>query len=134
MTNGEKSIFCRVLKTARLPDGSASNISRCVNLDERKVSNYKTHDAHFMLHYLLPIHIKSILPDQVAIPLIRVSSFFHCLCQKVITLEELDCLEVKIIETINQLERIFPPSFLDIMIQLPIHLENKVILSGPVQN
>ena len=87
-----------------------------------------------MLHYLLPIPIKSILPDHVAIPLVSLGSFFHRLCQKVITLEELDCLEVKIIETINQLERIFPPSFLDIMIQLPIQLENKVILSGPVQN
>ncbi|KAH0709282.1 hypothetical protein KY284_010709 [Solanum tuberosum] len=28
MKNGEKSIFCGVLKTAKLPDGSASNISR----------------------------------------------------------------------------------------------------------
>ncbi|KAH0728079.1 hypothetical protein KY284_003944 [Solanum tuberosum] len=28
MTNGEKSIFCGVLRTAKLPDGSASNISR----------------------------------------------------------------------------------------------------------
>ncbi|WMV30540.1 hypothetical protein MTR67_023925 [Solanum verrucosum] len=134
MTNGEKSIFCRVLKIAKLPDGSASNISRCVHLDERKVSNYKTHDAHFMLHYLLPIPIKSILPDHVAIPLIRLSTFFCRLCQKVITLEELDCLEVEIIETINQLERIFPPSFSDIMIHLPIHLANEVRLGGPVQN
>ncbi|KAK6803203.1 hypothetical protein RDI58_000987 [Solanum bulbocastanum] len=28
MTNGDKSIFCAVLKIAKLPDGSASNISR----------------------------------------------------------------------------------------------------------
>ncbi|KAH0733048.1 hypothetical protein KY289_004236 [Solanum tuberosum] len=134
MINGEKSIFCGVLKTAKLPDGSASNISRCVHLDERKVSNYKTHDAHFMLHYLLSIPIKIILPDHVAIPLIRLSSFFRRLCQKVITLEELHCLEVEIIETINQLERIFPPSFFDIIIHLPIHLANEVRLGGPVQN
>ena len=112
--------FCGVLKKAKLPDGSSSNISRWVHLDERKVSNYKTHDAHFTLHYLLPIPIKSILPDHVAIPLIRLSSFFHCLCKKVITLEELDFLEVEIIETVNQLEQIFPPSFFDIMIHLPI--------------
>ena len=90
MKNGEKSIFCGVLKTAKLPYGSSSNISRCVHLNERKVYNYKTDDAHFMLHYLLPIQIKSILLDHVAIPLIRLSSFFHRLCQKVITLEELD--------------------------------------------
>ena len=104
MTNGEKSIFCGVLKIAKLLDCTASNISRCVHLDKRKVSNYKTHDAHSMLHYLLPIPIKSILPDHVAIPLIRLSSFFHHLCKKVITLEELDCLEVEIV---NQLERNF---------------------------
>ncbi|WMV13399.1 hypothetical protein MTR67_006784 [Solanum verrucosum] len=134
MTNGEKSFFCGVLKTAKLLDGSASNISRCLQLDERKLSCYKTHDAHFMLHYLLPIPIKSILPDHVTIPLIRLSSFFCRLCQNVITLEELDCLEVEIIETINQLERIFLPTFFYIMIHLPIHLANEVRLRGPVQN
>ena len=105
-----------------------------MHLDERKVSNYNTHDAHFILHYLFPILIKRILPDHVAITLIRLSSFFHRLCQKVITLEELDCLEVEIIETVNQLERIFPPSFFDIMIHLPIHLVNEVRLGSPVQN
>ncbi|XP_070025158.1 uncharacterized protein [Nicotiana sylvestris] len=134
MTNGEKSVFCGVLKTAKLPDGSASNISRCVQLDERKLSGYKTHDAHFMLHYLLPILVKSKLPDHVAIPLIHLSSFFLYLCQKVITMEELDCLEVEIRETTNQLERIFPLTFFDIMIHLPIHLANEVRLGGPIQN
>ena len=133
MTNAEKSIFCGVLKTAKLPDGTASNISRCVQLAERKISGYKTHDAHFMLHYLLQIPIKSILPDQVAVPLIRLCSFFRQLCQKVITLEEIDHLEVEIVETLCQLERTFPPSFFDIMIHLPIHLANEVRLGGPVQ-
>ncbi|KAL4359106.1 hypothetical protein AHAS_Ahas08G0044200 [Arachis hypogaea] len=90
MTAAEKSIFCGVLKTTKLPDGNASNISRCVHLGERKVSGYKTHDAHFLLHYLLLIPIKSILPDHVAIPLIRLSSFFRRLCKKFITLEEID--------------------------------------------
>ena len=97
---GREISFCSVLKTAKLPDGSASNISRCVQLSERKVSGYKTHDAHFMLHYLLQILIKSILPDHVAIPLIRLSSFFHRLCQKVITLEEIDHLGAEIVETL----------------------------------
>ena len=96
------------------------------------MSNYKTHDAHFMLHYLLPVPINSILRDNVSIPLIHFSSFFQRLCQKVIILEELDCLEVEIRETINQLERIFPPSFFDIMIHLLIHLANEVRLGGPV--
>ncbi|XP_057747099.1 uncharacterized protein LOC130966327 [Arachis stenosperma] len=133
MTNAEKSIFCDVLKTAKLPDGSASNISRCVNLLERRISGYKTHDAHFILHYLLQIPIKGILPDQVAVPLIRLGSFFRQLCQKSITLQEIDQLEEDIVTTLCQLERIFPPSFFDIMIHLPIHLANEVRLGGPVQ-
>ena len=87
-----------------------------------------------MLHYLLPIPIKGILRDHVDISLIRVSSLFRRLYQKVITLEELDCLEVEIIETVNQLDRIFPPSFFDIMIYLPIHLANEVRLGGLLQN
>lgn len=36
-------------------------------------------------------------------------------------------------ETLCQLERIFPPSFFDIMVHLPIHLANEVRLGGPVQ-
>ena len=32
------------------------------------------------------------------------------------------------------MERIFPPSFFDIMIHLPIHLVNEVRLGGPVQS
>ena len=49
-------------------------------------------------------------------------------------LKELDCLEVEITETINQLEKNFPPSFFDIMIHFPIHLTMEVRLGGPVQN
>ena len=133
MTAVEKSIFCGVLKSAKLPDGCASNISRCVQVNERKVSGYKTHDAHFMLHYLLQIPIKSILPNHVAMPLVRLCSFFRRLCQKVVTHEEIDRLEVEIAETLCQLERIFPPCFFDVMVHLPIHLANEVRLGGPVQ-
>ena len=82
---------------------------------------------------MLQVPIKSILVDHVAIPLIRLGSFFRRLCQKVITLEEIDRLEAEIVETLCQLERIFPPSFFDIMIHLPIHLANEVRLGGPVQ-
>ncbi|XP_052107465.1 uncharacterized protein LOC127740505 [Arachis duranensis] len=133
MTAAEKTIFCSVLKGAKLPDGSASNIARCVQQTEKKISGYKTHDAHFMLHYLLQVPIKSILPDHVAIALVRLCSFFRRICQKVISIDEVVNLEAEIAETLYQLERIFPPSFFDIMVHLPIHLANEVRLGGPVQ-
>ncbi|XP_058746586.1 uncharacterized protein LOC131619515 [Vicia villosa] len=133
MTPHEKSIFCGVIKAAKLPDGTASNISKCVQVGDRKISGYKSHDAHFMLHYLLQIAVRSTMPKEVATPLIRLGSFFRSLCQKVIQVEDLDYLENEIAEILCQLEMIFPPSFFDIMVHLPIHLVNEVRLGGPVQ-
>lgn len=46
---------------------------------------------------------------------------------------DLDILQTEIVETLCQLETIFPPSFFDIMVHLPIHLVNEVRLGGPVQ-
>jgi len=42
----------------------------------------------------------------------------------------MDYLEEEIVQILCQLEMIFPPSFLDIMIHLPIHLPNEVRLRG----
>ena len=47
MSKNEKSIFCRVLKAAKILDGCIANISTCVTLGENKVLGYKSHDAHF---------------------------------------------------------------------------------------
>ena len=53
MTPEEKKLFCTVLNDAKLPNGCASNISSHVQIEEMKVSGYKSHDAHFIMHYLL---------------------------------------------------------------------------------
>ncbi|XP_058766785.1 uncharacterized protein LOC131640406 [Vicia villosa] len=87
MTLHEKSIFCGVIKAAKLPDGTASNISKCVQVADKK----------FL---------------------------------KVIQVEDLDYLEEEIAEILYQLEMMFPPSFFDIMVYLPIHLVNEVRLGG----
>jgi len=133
MNAREKSTFCGVLKAAKLPDGSASNISKSVQVGNKKIFGYKSYDAHFRLHYLIQVPIRSIMPHVVAEPLIRLGSFFSSICQKFIQVQDLDYLEVDIIEILCQLEMIFPPNFFDIMMNLPIHLPNEVRLGRPVQ-
>ncbi|XP_019430146.1 PREDICTED: uncharacterized protein LOC109337591, partial [Lupinus angustifolius] len=76
MTPNEKSIFCAVLKDTKIPYGCASNISRCVNVAERKVSVYKSHDAHFMLHYLLQVADLDILQSEIAETLCQFETIF----------------------------------------------------------
>ena len=46
--------------------------------------------------------------------------------------EDLDKLSSSIKETACRLEMVFPPSFFDIMIHLPVHLAEEAKLGGPV--
>jgi hypothetical protein len=132
MTKNEKMTFCLVLKDAKLPQGCASNIARCVQVGEKKISGYKSHDAHFLMHYLLQVAVRKALPKHVALALVSLGDFFRSICSKVVNPQDLDQLQSRIVETLCQLERTFPPSFFDIMVHLPIHLVNEIKLGGPV--
>ena len=132
MTKKEKENFCSILMNAKLPYGCASNISRCVHLEERKIFGYKSHDAHFILQYLLQFSVIKTLKLEVAIPLIRLGAFFRGICGKVVELEDVQKLQDEIIEILCQLETIFPPAFFDIMVHLPLHLCKEIQIGGPV--
>ncbi|TYK02183.1 uncharacterized protein E5676_scaffold388G00830 [Cucumis melo var. makuwa] len=55
LTSNEGVAFCNFLKSVKFLDGVVSNISRCVNEGDEKVSSLKTHDYHILLHQLLSI-------------------------------------------------------------------------------
>ncbi|KAK1369631.1 hypothetical protein POM88_035723 [Heracleum sosnowskyi] len=131
MTNKEKDLFCSVLKNAKLPYGSASNISRYVHTKERKVSGYKSHDAHFVLHYLLQFAVKKSLKPEVAIPFIRLGAFLRGIWSKVIDLSEIKRLQHEIVEILCQFETIFIQAFFDIMVHLLVHLCRELEYGGP---
>ena len=76
MTISEKDGFLQVLKDVRVPDGYASNISRCVHLKECKISGLKSHDDHILIQQLLSIALRRSLPSQVTRPLIKLSCYF----------------------------------------------------------
>ena len=130
MTNKEKEIFCKVLKNVKLPYGSASNVSRYVHTNERKVVGYKSHDAHFILHYLLQFAVKKSLKAEVAKSLIRFSAFLRGLWNKVIHLADIKKLQEEIVEILCEFEIIFPPAIFDIMVHLPVHLCREVEYGG----
>jgi hypothetical protein len=133
LTIDEKRILCQFLKDVKVPDAYASNIGRCVQVKECKVSGLKTHDCHVIFQRLLPLVIRGLLPKKVCEPLIGLSGFFAELCSKELRVEELDRLNDQIAETICKLEQVFPPSFFDVMMHLPIHLAYEAKVAGPVQ-
>ncbi|XP_057425376.1 uncharacterized protein LOC130718765 [Lotus japonicus] len=93
MSKEEKINFCRILKDVRFPDAYASNIGRCVNINELKISGLKSHDYHVILERLLPLAIRGLLPKDACDPLIELSLFFGDLCSKELELNELDRLQ-----------------------------------------
>ncbi|WMV56116.1 hypothetical protein MTR67_049501 [Solanum verrucosum] len=94
----EKRLFCTVLKNAKFPRGFASNISDRVDVDEMKISGYKSHDAHFIMHYLLQIAVRKGLPKNVSLALIRLGNFFKAICSKVIRRADLEPMQIEIKE------------------------------------
>lgn len=80
----EKRVICQFLKDVKVPDSYASNIARCVNVEESKISGLKSHDSHVLFQRLLPFALRGLLPKDVCDPLIELSLFFERLCSKVI--------------------------------------------------
>ena len=132
LSPSEKYKVCKLLKTVKVPDGYSSNISRCVKLKEAKIFGLKSHDCHILLEQLLPLAIRGVVPTNVYEAITELSIFFKELCSKVLRKDVLKHLESQISITLCKLEKIFPPSFFDVMIHLALHLALEARLAGPV--
>ncbi|KAM2684022.1 hypothetical protein EV1_045569 [Malus domestica] len=128
----EKTAFCNVLSTIRVPDGYSSNLSRCVHVNERKIHGLKSHDCYVLMQQLLPLAIRPVLPKAVTMVLLGLSAIFRQLCSKKESEEGFKELSSRIALTLCQLEKIFPPAFFDIMVHLPVHLADEAALTGHV--
>ena len=115
-----------------MSDGYSSNISHCVKLKEHKISRMKSHDNHILMQQLFPIAIHRSLPLEVSRPLIGLSCFFREICSKVLNVDELGALENRIVVTLCELERIFPPSFFTVMVHLVMRLASEAKVVGLV--
>jgi hypothetical protein len=132
LTSEEAKLVCKWIKELKMPDGYASNLSRCADVTKGKLTGMKSHECHIFMECLLPIAFRS-LPTEIWKPLTELSCFFKDLCCNTLKLEDLVRMEKNIPIIICKLERIFPPGFFDSMEHIPIHLPNEAILGGPVQ-
>ncbi|XP_025608126.1 uncharacterized protein [Arachis hypogaea] len=132
MSNAQKDIFLKTLQHVIFPDGYSSNITRCVDLRQRKLYGMKSHDCHVLMEHLFPILVKNALPANVATVIADLSSFFRTLCGKAINPLQLDELQNHVVHTLCRMEMILPPSFFTIMVHLIVHLVEEVKIGGPV--
>ncbi|XP_047949378.1 uncharacterized protein LOC125195243 [Salvia hispanica] len=83
---------------------------------------------------LLPIALRNTLSKSVRAPLIKLSEYFRELCSKVIHPADVIRLEKDIVVVLCQLEKIFPPSFFDVMVHLTVHLATEVKYLGTLKS
>ena len=129
----ERMTFCKLLQSIKLPDGFASNISRCVNNKDWRIQGLKSHDCHVLLQCLLPFALRGCLEKNVSSCLIKLCTFFKELTSRSLNVEALQELDSQIPIILCRLEMIFPPAFFDIMVHLIVHLPSEALITGPTQ-
>lgn len=127
----QKKALLSFFKELKVPDGFSSNISRCVNMKERKMSGLKSHDCHVILNHILPLALRGLLPENIYEPLVELSQFFKKLNSKALSVEQLEEMDAQIPVILCKLEKEFPPSFFDVMMHLPVHLAREALIGGP---
>ena len=133
LSREEKRILFDWLKNVKFPDGYASNLSRCIDVQKLKVFGMKSHDCHVFMQRLLPIAFRPFLDKKYWEPLAQISVFFRDLTCYELRKDLVQNMHEEIPLIIYKLEQIFPHAFFDSMEHLPLHLPMEATLGGPVQ-
>ncbi|KAK3206877.1 hypothetical protein Dsin_020923 [Dipteronia sinensis] len=80
-----------------------------------------------------PVALRGYLRRDIRETIIELCVFFKELTSKTLKVDVLERLNTDIVLILCKLEKIFPPSFFDIMIHLLIHLAHEAMLGGPTQ-
>ncbi|CAL8150888.1 unnamed protein product [Prunus armeniaca] len=132
MKPNDKKEFLKFVSSVKFPDGYASNIARCVNVDGGKFTGLKSHDCHVFMQRLLPVGIRHLLPEDVVKPIILLSRFFSQLTAKTLRKTDMFQLRHDIVQVLCKFEMIFPPAFFTTMMHVMVHLPEEALLAGPV--
>ncbi|GJT90345.1 zinc finger, PHD-type containing protein [Tanacetum coccineum] len=98
--------FCQYIKGVKLPDGFGSCFKHKVTDNDTNITGLKSHDCHIMMQRLLPYGLQNYLPDNIAKPIIELSSLFKQLCSATLMEDDMLKASVKICELhANNLQR-----------------------------
>nr|XP_025673255.1 uncharacterized protein LOC112772501 [Arachis hypogaea] len=116
MSNSQRDVFLKTMQNVVFQNGYSSNVARCIDLRQRKLSGLK----------------KCTSESDVQCDCKFVIIFFEKLCGKAINPMQFADLQNHIVQTLCQMEMIFPPSFFTVMVHLTMHLVDEVSLGGPI--
>jgi hypothetical protein len=90
LTPEAKKKFLQFVSNVKFPDGYASNISRCVNMEGGgSMHGLKTHDCHILLQRILPVGLRGLVRKDVYEVIAELGRFFRQLCSKTLKVDAL---------------------------------------------
>ena len=125
LDSNQVKLVLKWIEGLRCPDGISSNLRRCVDLKNNKLSGMKSHDCHVMMENFLPIVFIELLSVKLWSAITELSLFYKEFCSTTLKVEHIRKLENDIPILLCKLEKIFPPGLFNVMKHLPVHLPYK---------
>ena len=125
--------FLDILRSVKTPTNYVGQIAKCIAADG-ELRGLKSHDYHVLMQQLLPLGLRTLLNKETRVAIMRLSRVFVRLCAKSVDPSSMQQLFEDTAETLCMLEKVFPPSFFDVMSHLPIHLVQQLDICGPVHS
>ena len=76
--------------------------------------------------------VRNLLSEEVRVAIIKMCRVFQRICEKEVREDALDALMRDVVMATCVLEKEFPPTFLNVMAHLPVHLVEQLFICGPV--
>lgn len=123
-------IVCQWIKTFKLSNSYASNISNYVD-EDYTVSRFKGHDCHAFLQKIMSVVFRDLIPNPLWNVITKLCHYFGVITSTSLVVEHSEQLEKNILLILCKLEKNLPPNFFDSIEHLPIHLAYKAWVCGP---
>jgi hypothetical protein len=134
LSREEKIVFVGIVQGLKTPTNYVGQLAKRIMVDGdlKGLKGLKSHDYHVLMQQVLPLCIRTLLTKDVRMTIMRVSRIFGKLCAKVVDPSTISELFQETAVTMCMVEKVFPPSFFDIMTHLPVHLVQQLDICGLV--
>jgi hypothetical protein len=131
LSEEEKALFVKIIRDLKTPSNYVGQLAKRISADG-ELKGLKSHDYHVLMQQILPLCLRTMLTPEVRKAIIRICRVFTRLCTKSVDPSTMPELMEETAVTLCMLEKVFPPSFFDVMSHLPIHLVQQLDICGPV--
>ena len=81
--------FYRLVRSVKILDGFASNLSKNVALNDSQIVGLKSHDYHVIMQSLFPVGCQSLVSKNISSTIVELCTFFKQLCASTVNVSDM---------------------------------------------